>query len=85
MAKYSDTIINVKDPATARVITQKIAGPKGNDGQLGPMLGLTVQNEPENPEVNNCIIWLSTNGDINIKVNIAGTIKTGVLFDFSEE
>ncbi len=60
---------------------------QGNKVQTGPLTvtgstTLTGSLEPADPADGESVTWYGSNGNLNIKANITGTIKSGILFDF---
>ena len=75
-----DTVTYPNDPADDR-----IQGDEWNEDHVLPALSA----DPADPDIGQSIIWMSDgtdtgdNGDIMIKVNVGGVIKTATLLDYS--
>lgn len=50
-----------------------------NEGLDFPMMST----DPVDPPDNSAIMWLDSIGDLKIKINVNGEVKTGTLADFS--
>ena len=45
---------------------------------------LSATAAPDDPDANMAVIWMdSTSGDLKVKLNLGGSVKTGTLADFS--
>ena len=54
------------------------------ESHLNDSLTLQAQaSAPSDPIAGQSALWMNANGDIRIKINVGGTIKTATLADFS--
>ena len=41
------------------------------------------ESDPDDPTAGQSVLWVTDGGDVKIKLNVAGTVKTATLVDFS--
>lgn len=47
-------------------------------------MGNAYRSPPKfSPAVGQSVLWMDANGDIKMKINVGGTVKTATLADFS--